>query len=52
MEAYRKLYEYMRDNRELHRVYYDMTGDWEIDKEKFIRAQQELEKSAGLDVNE
>lgn len=42
----------MKENNELHRVFYDMQGEWELDQNKFIKAQQEIEKSAGIDVKE
>jgi hypothetical protein len=48
MERFRKLYEYMKESNELHRVYYDLVGDWEQDQYKFTKAQLEIEKSAGI----
>lgn len=47
-KKYKELYLYMKENNELRRVFYDMTGDWEVDKDKFIQAQTELEQTAGI----
>lgn len=47
-DRFRKLYEYMRENNELHKVYYDLSGDWEEDQYKFIKAQLKIEQSAGI----
>ena len=38
----------MASEGELRRIYYDMTGDWELDSKNFIKAQLEMEKLAGI----
>jgi hypothetical protein len=39
-----KLYNYLLENGELFKICSKMTGDWEKDKEKFTREQEELEE--------
>lgn len=44
MSRFKKLYESMLESGELKEVFSNMKGDWEKDKLKFIREQEELEE--------
>lgn len=46
--SYKKLYMYMLESGELHRVFSDMTGDWDNDRKIFTIRQKELEDKAGI----
>lgn len=51
-ENYKKLYTYLLEQGEIRGVK-RFTGDWEIDREKFIKQQTELENIANvIDVDE
>lgn len=45
MKRFKKLYECLLESDEL---YSGMTGDWDKDKDRFIREQKELEELANL----
>lgn len=45
MKRFKKLYDCLLESDEL---YSGMTGDWEKDKDRFIREQKELEELANL----
>lgn len=52
---FKKLYDCLLDSEDLKTIYKGMTGDFEKDKEKFIRFQTELEQLANvieIDLNE
>ena len=55
MERFRKLYDSMLDSGELSEVFPLMSGDWNKDKNKFIREQTELEEllnTTNLDLDD
>lgn len=43
MDRFKKLYDSMLKSGELKQVFRSMTGDWEKDEKKFIKAQTALE---------
>ena len=52
---FKNLYDCLLDSEDLKTIYKGMTGDFEKDKEKFIRFQQDLENIANvieIDLNE
>jgi len=46
-ENYKKLYTYLLEQGEIRRMK-RMTGNWEQDREKFIKYQTELENQANI----
>lgn len=52
---FKKLYDCLLDSEDLKTIYKGLHGNWEEDKEKFIRFQTELEQLANvieIDLNE
>lgn len=47
-ENYKQLYQCLIETEDLHRVFRGLTGDWNKDKNKFIKAQKELEQDANV----
>jgi len=51
MERYYKLYMALLESEELYEMFKEMTGEWLYDKDKFIKAQEDLEYIAlGIDM--
>jgi len=49
MGRYRQLYDSLLESGELKMMFSGMKGNWEIDKDKFIREQEKMENI--LDIN-
>lgn len=53
MNNYENLYGCLKDSEDLFMMFEGMTGNWEKDKVRFIKAQKELEKIANItEVND
>lgn len=44
LERFKKLYDSLLECDDLHLMFRGMTGEWEKDKNRFIKLQQEMEK--------
>lgn len=52
-ENYKQLYDCLLQTEDLHRMFRGLSGDWAKDKNKFIKAQKELEQDANvIDIDE
>ena len=49
MGRYRQLYDSLLESGELKMMFSGMKGNWEIDKDKFVREQEKMENI--LDIN-
>jgi len=52
MDKYKELYDSLLQDDEFHVIFKGMTGDWNLDKDKFVNIQQKMENELGLGGND